>query len=280
MTSEESLRENGYSIIRSNLSKWKKSTFTSIENGTLIFCLEGSAIIEVNMIEYHVEHNSYLCIPGNSLVKLISYSDNFATIRINYTQEAILAATIGLNLDTRQNIFRYPHNKTNNDREVCVVLNILSTLEEYAQMPRYAHHSELSCGLIRCLIIVIAGISANNNQTKTQATVYTTSDTYFMNFIGLLNKYSKIQHDVAFYADKLNITPKYLNEIARKKVNHTAKDVITKFIIAQLKRELLISGNSVQRIAYDFNFCDQSSLGKFFKKATGMSPVNYRKTPQ
>ena len=45
--------------------------------------------------------------------------------------------------------------------------------------------------------------------------------------------------------------------------------------MARIKRELLISGNSVQRIAYDFNFCDQSSLGKFFKKETGMSPNTF-----
>ena len=58
------------------------------------------------------------------------------------------------------------------------------------------------------------------------------------------------------------------------------KDIISKFLVARIKRELIISGNSVQRIAYDFNFCDQSSLGKFFKKATGMSPVAFRRSRQ
>jgi AraC-like DNA-binding protein len=92
----------------------------------------------------------------------------------------------------------------------------------------------------------------------------------------LLSEHCKTQHNVAFYADKLCITPKYLNEICRKKANKTAKDVITKAVIARIKNSLIISGTSVQRIAYEFNFCDQSSFGKYFKKAVGMAPLAFR----
>lgn len=280
MTFEESLKENGYAIVRSNLAEWKKDSFTAVQTSIVIFCISGSITIELNMIEYTLEKNSYISVPNNSLVKVIATSDDFANIQLHFSDDTALTATIGLNFDTMRSLFAFPHNVINGEREIRITMHLLSTLEIYADIPHYAHHTDFAYGLIRCIFIGLADISATANQSKAQSTIYTSSDTYFMNFIILLNKHCRQQHDVAFYADRLNITPKYLNEIARKKVNHTAKDIITKFVIAQLKRELLISGNSVQRIAYDFNFCDQSSLGKFFKKATGLSPVAFRHNSQ
>lgn len=280
MTFEESLKENGYAIVRSNLAEWKKDSFTAVQTSIVIFCISGSITIELNMIEYTLEKNSYISVPNNSLVKVIGTSDDFANIQLHFSDDTALTATIGLNFDTMRSLFAFPHNVINGEREIRITMHLLSTLEIYADIPHYAHHTDFAYGLIRCIFIGLADISATANQSKAQSTIYTSSDTYFMNFIILLNKHCRQQHDVAFYADRLNITPKYLNEIARKKVNHTAKDIITKFVIAQLKRELMISGNSVQRIAYDFNFCDQSSLGKFFKKATGLSPVAFRHNSQ
>ena len=276
MTPEESLKENGYAIVRSNLAEWKKDSFTAVQTSMIVFCLSGSMTLELNMIEYSISKNSYICIPNDSLVKVISTSDDFTNIQLKFSDDTGLTATIGLNFDTMHNIYAFPHNIITDERECQIIMHLLSTLEIYAEIPHYAHHSDFAYGLIRCIFIGLADISATANQTKSQSTIYTSSDTYFMNFAILLNKHCRQQHDVAFYANKLNITPKYLNEITRKKVNRTAKDIITKFVIAQLKRELMISSNSVQQIAYDFNFCDQSSLGKFFKKATGLSPVAFR----
>lgn len=39
----------------------------------------------------------------------------------------------------------------------------------------------------------------------------------------------------------------------------------------------MITGKSMKVIAYEYNFADQSSLGKFFRKMTGESPSAYKK---
>lgn len=280
MTYEEALNEKGYAICDSDISDLAKETFSAISSSTFLYCTCGSASIEVNMIEYTLRPNSYISIPDDSLVKVTSRSEDFSTIRLSYSKEAGLTASIGMNMDTVQNIFLHPCNHLTNETEIALFTNMLNTLREYSHMPNFGHHSDYTNGLIRCLFLAIADIGATMRNESTKSTVFTSSDSYFLNFIKLLNKHCCQQHDVAFYADKLSITPKYLNEIARKTANRTAKDIISKFIVARVKRELLISGNSVQRIAYDFNFCDQSSLGKFFKKATGMSPVAFRHSHQ
>lgn len=282
MTIEESIKNNGYAIKHSNLTDWATDSFSITNTPFLIMCTSGTAVLEVNLIKHNVRENSILSIQRESLVKIESISDDFMTIQLLSAPETLLAASAGLTFDAMQSIHINPHRVLTDEHEIAITKNLINTLEVYAKNTNHTHHIDFIYGIIRCLVIELTDIantkiSGNNN---TQSRAYTTADSYFMKFVILLNQHCRQQHDVAFYADKLNITPKYLNEIVRKQINHTAKDVITKFIVASLKRELLYSGNTVQRIAYDFNFCDQSSLGKFFKKATGMSPVSFRRKPE
>ena len=276
MTYKEDLKEKGFSISESNINDLEKDTFTAINGSTFLFCTHGMASLEVNMMFYTMRPNSFISIPHDSLVKVTARSDDFSCIRLVYCKEIGLSASVGLNMDTMQHIFLNPFIQLSCSSTTALLLNLLGVLSNYYSLSNFAHHSEFVTGIIRNLFIAVADISASMRSDALQSSVFTSADSYFINFIKLLNEHCCQQHDVAFYADKLNITPKYLNEIARKTANRTAKDIISKFIVARIKRELLISGNSVQRIAYDFNFCDQSSLGKFFKKATGMSPVAFR----
>ena len=61
------------------------------------------------------------------------------------------------------------------------------------------------------------------------------------------------ERTVAFYADQLCLTPKYLSVIVKS-----------------------VCGKTVQQIASDLSFPNASSFGTFFKKHTGLSPKNYR----
>ena len=280
MTPEESLKSNGYAVVHGPLADWSASSLTAASSSSLVFCVSGSASVEVNMMTLQMSALSYVGFPQDSLIKLNSASDDFSAVELRCSYETGLAATVGLSAERLQSLFLYPNTKISGDKEVALLTHLLQALELSAQMPRTACHADLKHGLIRCLLTAMADICSSLNGDRAHSATFTTADSYFMNFISLLNKHCRQQHEVTFYADKLNITPKYLNEIVRKKVSHTAKEIITRYIVAQLKREILMSGNSVQRIAYEFNFCDQSSLGKFFKKATGMSPVAFRRSPR
>ena len=176
-------------------------------------------------------------------------------------------------------IYRNPSFTITDSGELELMRNILANLRIFAQLPPSAHKKDFVYGTIHCLFIIIYDIRLRLTlSAPPHNATYTSADNYFRQFLALIKENCRTHHDVAFYADKLHITPKYLNEISRRKARFTAKEIITQFIVTLIKRELLISGNSVQRIAYDYNFCDQSSLGKFFKKATGMSPIAYRRS--
>ena len=99
----------------------------------------------------------------------------------------------------------------------------------------------------------------------------------FNQFIQLVNQYASQERNVSFYADKLCITSRYLNEIIALYVNgRTPKQLIDEQLTAEIKVLLDDPHLSVTEIAQHFNFPDQSYLSRFFKKNTGMSPKEFR----
>lgn len=95
-------------------------------------------------------------------------------------------------------------------------------------------------------------------------------------FLGLLNRYYTHQHDVAFYARKLNITPNYLNIIAKKHLGVTAKEQISIQLGLVVKMLLDTTDLTVKEIAGRLNYDDPSYLCRIFRKHTGLSPIQYR----
>ena len=53
--------------------------------------------------------------------------------------------------------------------------------------------------------------------------------------------------------------------------------LIDEAVILEIKLLLQNTGYSIQEIAYRLHFPDQSYLGRFFRKHTGLSPSRFRK---
>lgn len=95
-------------------------------------------------------------------------------------------------------------------------------------------------------------------------------------FLGLLNRYYTRRHDVAFYAEKLNITPNYLNIIAKRNLGVTAKEQINIQLGLVVKMLLDTTDLTVKEIAERLHYDDPSYLCRIFRKQTGLSPIQYR----
>lgn len=84
------------------------------------------------------------------------------------------------------------------------------------------------------------------------------------------------ERDIKFYADLLNIHPKYLSQAIRSETGYTAGKWIQIQVILEAKILLQKSDITIGKIAELLNFPDQSTFGKYFKKYSNMSPSKYR----
>ncbi len=102
--------------------------------------------------------------------------------------------------------------------------------------------------------------------------------TYVYEFRELVHRHHRKERSVSFYADKMFISPKYLSLIIKEATGRSASEWIDEYVILEAKNMLRFSGKNVQQIAYELNFSNQSSFGKYFKHLTGMSPTQYQRS--
>lgn len=99
----------------------------------------------------------------------------------------------------------------------------------------------------------------------------------FEKFKEMLFKDFLTNKSVHYYADHLNVTPKYLSEIIKKNSGKTASDWINDVIILEAKVLLQNKDLTINQISDMLHFTNQSIFGRFFKTNTGISPLEFRK---
>lgn len=90
-------------------------------------------------------------------------------------------------------------------------------------------------------------------------------------------QYSK-WHQVKKYADKLNVTPNYLNEVIKSTLGISAKDFIQNRLVLEAKRLIIFTDKSSKEIGYDLGFEDPSHFSKFIKSQAGQSLQDFKKS--
>lgn len=73
-------------------------------------------------------------------------------------------------------------------------------------------------------------------------------------------------HKVSDYAEKLLISPNYLNEVIKKNTGRTAKEHIRNRLVAEAKRLAHFTALSSKEIGFKLGFNDPSHFAKFLKK--------------
>ena len=95
-------------------------------------------------------------------------------------------------------------------------------------------------------------------------------------FLELVHEHYREERMISYYADRMCLTPKYLSKIVKDNTGRPASEWIENYIILEARAMLQNSDMTIQQIAQSLNFPNQSFFGKYFKRATGMSPKQYR----
>ena len=85
-------------------------------------------------------------------------------------------------------------------------------------------------------------------------------------------------HKVGNYANDLNISPDYLNNVVKNTIGKTAKEFIQERLILEAKRMGVHTQLSNKEIAFELGFDDPSHFSKFYKNIEGNSFSDFRKS--
>lgn len=233
----------------------------------LMFFQKGNGRHEINFEDYDVQHNSVHYIP-KSTVHYLSHSQKLEGFTISFDS-----------IFFEKNQFHKFVNPISNEP---FILNMGAGQFDYLkgvrdQMNFQIRHgkgrSQRKCFLLAMeLMLNSIGSFLNQRIDNEEQTVI---HPIVREFKQLILKKMHLHHDVSWYAQQLNISPKYLANLVKNETGTSAKKYILQMILSKVKNRLFHSNQSISVIADDFNY-DASSLGKIFQKHVGLSMSEYR----
>ncbi len=115
-----------------------------------------------------------------------------------------------------------------------------------------------------------------NRYVQTSYTPYTAGEQLFKKFIQMLQTDYPKDRRMAFYADKLSVTPKYLSAVCKKSSGQTASKLIDQYVLKDIEYLLKFSDKSIKEISMELDFPNISFFGKYVKNHFGASPKEVR----
>ncbi|WP_010134668.1 AraC family transcriptional regulator [Ochrovirga pacifica] len=182
-------------------------------------------------------------------------------------KEDFLAHTLDKHINTQ--LLRLSENqKIEIHEEDAVICSLFDMLSQENKNPKSS--VELIEGMLKALLSKIL--------SYTQDITTVDKKDKMTQFVNLLN--DCLKNNVAFYADQLHISAQNLNQICKRKLGKTASQIIADHMVQEIKRLLVYTNKSVGEIAFDLNFKDVSHFVKYFKRHTGLTPVQFKNAIQ
>ncbi len=249
----------------------------------LFFLKKGHFSLDINLNTYDIHENSLLVVVPGNIVKLSAYKED------HIGDAELLFALVSREFLSS---IRFDFNKVFQDsirvwKNPCITLQgeELDLAEDYFNLTRKILSSrqdnkrEITGSLLTSFIYVALSLwtqrlaSAPPEESASSARV----NQVFERFLALVTEYHNEQRGVAFYADKLCLTPKYLSKLVKMSSGRSAPDWIDSYVILEAKNLLKYSDKPIKEIVYLLHFPNQSVFYKFFKAHTGQTPSEYRK---
>lgn len=152
-------------------------------------------------------------------------------------------------------------------------------LQEQHLSSDISEYRALSLSHVYCALIYrIADAVMDKGGALAPVGVKERSSEYFERLMTLLSENYRQQRNVEFYAEKMNISSKHLSRVIRNFTGKSVHQWIDEFVALEIKHMLKYSTLSIQQISYELHFPNPSFMGQYFKRITGMTPGEYKKS--
>ncbi len=96
-------------------------------------------------------------------------------------------------------------------------------------------------------------------------------------FEALVDKYFKRHRPLSCYAERMHISERQLSYLCKKTLNKKPSEIMLERVILEAKRLIIHSDLSIAAISEELNYNDSSYFIRLFKKATKLTPEQFRK---
>jgi len=257
------------------LMKQKKTSIIDhpfrIDVTVAVIVLKGSAKRKIDLVPYNVEAPCMIIMLPEQILERDYVSDDFDARLIILSKRF----TDSLNIEERFPAFSSVNEKPAiplSEQELKAMMKYYEMMQETIQATDNPNRLEIARNLTRAFFYGV-GYYLHKQPADTEKS---TQEILVNEFLKLLQMYYKEHRDVAFYAGKLHLTPKYMSTVIKQASGTSASEWIDNRVILEAKALLKSTNMTIQQISDLLNFSTQSMFGRYFKRIMGVSPKEYR----
>lgn len=265
-------------IIGTGISKELLSLYTDfpcrLKSEIFVLCMDGEIDASINLNRIKVRANDFVTITPGSIFQIHKvegdlkiYFGGFSSQYINQAELTRAALdTLYITLG-RPVISLKPEGAKLLEDYFCFLIKLYEFFNETTRKMITPH-------LYNNIHIGLAAMYRNKREEVNSS--LSKSEQLCKSFTQLVMQNYNQTRNVAWYAEKLNITHAHLCTTVKQVTGNTCVEIISRMVIMDAKSQLKSTKLSIQEISDSLNFANMSFFGKYFKRYVGMSPLEYR----
>lgn len=249
-----------------------------IDFTVVLLCVKGHIEVDYNLQQLRAGEGDLLILVPGTIAERLEFDPNSTIICLSVPDQELAPGSSSLNAVYVQKNFTSP---------MCLHLDhdvLHSGIESYQQLKRtlLTMGDKVNSDLVKAYIMVMAGLAAVNFQKYLIAhpeDKKNTKERVLKQFLTDIEEHHREHRDVAFYAQKAGLSPKYFAKIIHTTSQRHPLDWIKGYVILDAKSLLKSRQYSIGQICEMLNFPPGGAqFNRYFKEATGLSPTEYARS--
>lgn len=250
-----------------------------IEAIVMTLCTSGTATLRLNGKPYEIKAGDLVVCTPNTIIENVKQGEQYGTrsIAVARAYAEQLSMMSGNNWNARLFIERNPVFSLT-EEETSLFCQYYALLHTKLTRPRRKHHRELAHALLTAFLYDF--YDTTERFAQFQPPLYTSGERLFKAFADLVTNTYPRPRNVSWYADRLNVTPKYLSTVVKEHSGEPASTFIQRYIVSDITYQLRRTTKSIKEIAIELDFPNLSFFGKYVRHHFGCSPKQFRRDTQ
>lgn len=266
------------SLFLTSLEEWKNEPQV-LTYGAILICRKGNAVLNINYKDWSLPEKAVITLFPNDVVLLKTPPSPtaFEVEMLKYDSSLLREASLQME-HTVYSSLREDRCRQDSPVVTNIIDAMFSLLKIYFRQAECTCLSQLVLCQLKAFFIGFHEYLQRNPQFRADEVKSYRVRELFNRFMMLMERDYKTSRDVGYYAEKMNISPKYLTNIVKIVTAHTPKTIIDQYTILQLKMQLKRTNLSIKELAWAYHFTDVSFFCRYFKKHTGLTPQQIRES--
>lgn len=238
----------------------------------LIWVKEGTADVYINLRQYHLAKDTLLTFLPKFHIE-VEETHSILCEYIYYTFDFMAELPLSLKPASAEKIGQKPVIQLNKEEKEHLASFFALVSRQYNRKQHPSRLELVKASLFMCIIEVnmlyshqVVNIRITHPELLTDQ------------FFKLLHDHHLQEHKPAFYAHKMCLSVRYLSKVLKQVTGKSLNAWIVDFSIMAAKKYLKSTTLTSNQIAEELNFPNPSFFAKYFKKYTGMTPMQFRET--